>query len=173
MNRFHVHVNVSSLDASVAFYTRLFGAAPSVIKPDYAKWMIDDPRVNFAISQRERGAGVDHLGIETEDDAALEQIGARLKAADAVRLTEVGTTCCYAHSDKYWTEDPQGLRWETFHTHGEATTYYAPEAVARDATVDTTLAPAVSSCCTPAAKPAEAVACCGPSTKAASGGCCP
>ena len=169
MNRFHVHVNVTSLDESVAFYTRLFGAGPSVVKPDYAKWMLDDPRVNFAISQRERGAGVDHLGIQTEDDAALEQIGARLKAADAVRLAEVGTTCCYAHSDKYWTEDPQGLRWETFHTHGEATTYYAPEA----AVPPTPVVAAVSSCCTPAVKPAEASACCGPATTAASGGCCP
>ena len=169
MNRFHVHVNVTSLDESVAFYTRLFGAGPSVVKPDYAKWMLDDPRVNFAISQRERGAGVDHLGIQTEDDAALEQIGARLKAADAVRLAEVGTTCCYAHSDKYWTEDPQGLRWETFHTHGEATTYYAPEAAVPPKPV----AAAVSSCCTPAVKPAEASACCGPATTAASGGCCP
>jgi len=166
MNRFHVHVNVSSLEQSLAFYSRLFGAEPSVVKPDYAKWMLDDPRVNFAISQREGGAGVDHLGIQTEDSAALEQIGARLKAADAVRLAEVGTTCCYAHSDKYWTEDPQGLRWETFHTHGDATTYYAPDAVLT--------APSVSvatSCCAPSAKPAAA--CCAPAAKDTASSCCP
>ena len=167
MNRFHVHVNVSSLEQSVAFYSRLFGAEPSVVKPDYAKWMLDDPRVNFAISQREGAAGVDHLGIQTEDNAALEQIGARLKAADAVRLAEVGTTCCYAHSDKYWTEDPQGLRWETFRTHGDATTYYAPDATPPAA------AAAATSCCTPPAGPAAAAACCGPVTKDVSSGCCP
>ena len=168
MNRFHVHVNVSSLDESLAFYTRLFGAEPSVVKPDYAKWMLDDPRVNFAISQRERGAGVDHLGIQTEDDAALEQIGARLKAADAVSLAEVGTTCCYAHSDKYWTDDPQGLRWETFHTHGDATTYYAADAAETHAAAS----PAPTSCCTPSAEPAAAAACCKPAATKAGGNCC-
>jgi len=169
MNRFHVHVNVASLDESLAFYTRLFGAEPSVIKPDYAKWMLEDPRVNFAISQRERGAGVDHLGIQTEDTAALEQIGARLKAADAVRLTEVGTTCCYAQSDKYWTQDPQGLRWETFHTYGEATTYFAPDSVAA---VPSETA-AADSCCTPSPQPAAAAACCGPAAGHTSNSCCP
>jgi len=171
MNRFHVHVNVSSLDESLAFYTRLFGAEPSVVKPDYAKWMLDDPRVNFAISQRERGAGVDHLGIQTEDDAALEQIGARLKAADAVRLAEVGTTCCYAHSDKYWTEDPQGLRWETFHTHGEATTYYAP---ATPTQASNSTQASAAACCGPRAadKEKSVTACCGPAVAANPPACC-
>lgn len=126
MKRFHVHVNVNDLDASIRFYSTLFGSAPTVRKPDYAKWMLDDPRVNFAISQRNRAAGVDHLGLQAEDGAELETIGERLMAADAIALAEQGTTCCYAHSDKYWTEDPQGVRWETFHTHGEATTYSAP-----------------------------------------------
>ena len=123
MKRFHVHVNVDQLDRSIGFYTTLFGAAPNVLKPDYAKWMLDDPRVNFAISQRGGQAGVDHLGMQAEDDAELAAIGTRLQAADAVALTEKGTTCCYAHSDKFWAEDPQGVRWETFHTHGETTTY--------------------------------------------------
>jgi hypothetical protein len=141
-----LNVNVTDLDRSITFYSQLFGAGPSVIKPDYAKWMLEDPRINFAISRRDRAAGVDHLGIQADDGAALEAIGARLKAADAVGLAEVGTTCCYAHSDKYWTEDPQGLRWETFHTHGEATTYYAP----------TTPAQANNS------TQASAAACCGP-----------
>jgi hypothetical protein len=130
MKRFHVHVNVRDLDTSIGFYSRLFGSAPSVRQPDYAKWMLEDPRLNFAISQRERTAGVDHLGLQAEDFAELEEIGARLKAADAVSLAETGTTCCYAQSDKYWSEDPQGLRWETFHTHGTATTYHAAEAAA-------------------------------------------
>jgi catechol 2,3-dioxygenase-like lactoylglutathione lyase family enzyme len=151
MKRFHVHVNVERLDESICFYTTLFGAAPSVTKPDYAKWMLDDPRVNFAISQRERQPGVDHLGLQAEDSAELVAIGARLQAADAVALAEKGTTCCYAHSDKFWAEDPQGVRWETFRTHGEATTY--------------TSAPneAGATCCGPATT-GSATATCGPAT---------
>jgi catechol 2,3-dioxygenase-like lactoylglutathione lyase family enzyme len=123
MKRFHVHVNVDQLDQSIRFYTTLFGVVPSVLKSDYAKWMLDDPRINFAISQRGRKAGVDHLGLQADDTAELAAIGTRLQAADAVALAEQGTTCCYARSDKVWAEDPQGVRWESFHTHGEAITY--------------------------------------------------
>lgn len=123
MKRFHVHVNVERLNDSIRFYTTLFGAGPCVVKADYAKWMLDDPRLNFAISQRGRVAGIDHLGMQADDDAELSLIGERLLAADAVAMAEQGTTCCYAQSDKFWAEDPQGLRWETFHTFGEATTY--------------------------------------------------
>ena len=143
MKRFHVHVNVTDLEASIGFYSTLFGGAPSVRKPDYAKWMLDDPRVNFAISQRNRAAGVDHLGLQAEEANELEEIGQRLAAADAVTLAEKGTTCCYAHSDKFWAEDPQGVRWEAFHTQGEATTYSTPAAASQ--------APqATTSCCGPA-----------------------
>jgi hypothetical protein len=123
MKRFHVHVNVDRLDTSIRFYSMLFGTAPDVLKPDYAKWMLDDPRINFAISRRDRNPGVDHLGFQVENDAELAAIGKRLRTADAVRLAEKATTCCYAHSDKFWAEDPQGVRWESFLTHGEATTY--------------------------------------------------
>ena len=123
MNRFHLHLNVDQLDRSIRFYTTLFGAAPSVLKPDYAKWMLDNPRINFAISQRGRAVGVDHLGLQVEDEVELAAIGARLQSADAIALAEKATTCCYAHSDKFWAEDPQGVRWETFRTLGEATTY--------------------------------------------------
>ena len=123
MKRFHVHLNVDQLDRSIRFYTSLFGAAPTVLKPDYAKWMLDDPRINFAISQRGHAAGLDHLGMQVEDEAELEAIGARLQAADALALEEKAAVCCYAHSDKYWAEDPQGVRWESFRTLGEATTY--------------------------------------------------
>ena len=128
MKRFHVHVSVKDLDQSIGFYSKLFGARPSVTKPDYAKWMLEDPRINFAISNPHDGKvpGVAHLGIQAETNDALEAIGDRLKAADAVALAEANTTCCYAQSDKYWAEDPQGIQWESFHTHGEATTYYAP-----------------------------------------------
>ena len=148
MKRFHVHVNVNDLDASIRFYSVLFGSAPTVHKPDYAKWMLEDPRVNFAISQRDRAAGVDHLGLQAEDGAELEAIGERLVAADAGALSERGTTCCYAHSDKYWAEDPQGVRWETFHTHGEATTYSVPVAQSESTRSDACCGPR-SSCCGP------------------------
>jgi catechol 2,3-dioxygenase-like lactoylglutathione lyase family enzyme len=158
MKRFHVHVNVERLDDSIRFYTTLFGVAPSVTKPDYAKWMLDDPRVNFAISQRERQPGIDHLGLQAEDSAELAALGARLQAADAVALAEKGTTCCYAHSDKFWAEDPQGLRWETFHTHGEATIY--------------TSAPneAGATCCAPATTGSTAT--CGPAAAGNVGATC-
>lgn len=153
MKRFHVHVNVRDLDASIRFYSNLFAATPAVVKGDYAKWMLDDPRINFAISTRDRAHGVDHLGLQADSAEELSEIGQRLAAADAIALEETATTCCYAHSDKFWAEDPQGLRWETFHTFGEATTYYAP---ADDAV-----------CCGPTATaaveaPAQAAACCGP-----------
>jgi predicted enzyme related to lactoylglutathione lyase len=125
MNRFHVHVNVSDLTRSVAFYTQLFGTQPSVLKPDYAKWMLDDPRVNFAISNTGRAPGVDHLGIQAESADELAALGVRLDAAGGTVVPEDATVCCYARSDKLWTEDPNGTRWETFHTVGEATSYYA------------------------------------------------
>jgi catechol 2,3-dioxygenase-like lactoylglutathione lyase family enzyme len=160
VKRFHVHVNVRDLDASIRFYSNLFAAEPLVVKADYAKWMLEDPRLNFAISMRDRASGVDHLGLQADTGEELSEIGRRLASADAVALAEAGTTCCYAHSDKYWAEDPQGLRWETFHTFGEATTYFAPEESAP--------------CCGPAAAPlaaeksAQPAACCGPAASGSS-----
>ena len=123
MNRFHVHLNVADLDASIRFYSQLFAAEPTVLKPDYAKWMVEDPRINFAISTG-RAPGIDHLGIQVESGEALQALGARLEAAGRSVLPEAATVCCYAQSDKLWTDDPQGTRWETFHTFGEATTYH-------------------------------------------------
>ena len=128
MNRFHVHLNVADLDAGIRFYTHLFAAPPTVRKPDYAKWMLDDPRVNFAISNTGRAPGIDHLGIQAADADALQDLGRRLDAAGGSVVPEEAAICCYARSDKYWTEDPQGTRWETFHTLGDATTYHASEA---------------------------------------------
>ena len=128
MNRFHVHLNVADLPASLRFYTQLFGADPTVLKPDYAKWMLEDPRVNFAISDTGRAPGVDHLGIQAETGKALAALGTRLEAAGNALVPEEATVCCYARSDKLWTEDPQGTRWETFHTLGEATTYHGADA---------------------------------------------
>lgn len=123
MKRLHVHVGVSDLERSIGFYTHLFAAAPSVRKDDYAKWMLDDPRVNFAISTRQEGGGVRHLGIQVETPDELAEVYARLKAADAPVFEEGQTTCCYAQSEKSWISDPEGVSWETFLTSGEATTY--------------------------------------------------
>ncbi|MEO8673538.1 MAG: ArsI/CadI family heavy metal resistance metalloenzyme [Tahibacter sp.] len=127
MNRFHVHLNVADLAASIRFYSELFASEPAVVKPDYAKWMIEDPRVNFAISTVGRIPGVDHLGIQVDSGEELAELGRRLDAAGGAVLPEEATVCCYARADKLWTEDPQGTRWETFHSHGDAVTYYAAD----------------------------------------------
>jgi hypothetical protein len=116
VKRLHVHVAVHDLQQSIRFYSALFAAQPSVLKDDYAKWMLDDPRVNFAISSRSPKTGIDHLGIQAEDGAELEDIGSRLAQADVSTTSQKGASCCYAKSDKYWTIDPQGIAWESFHT---------------------------------------------------------
>ena len=135
MKRFHVHVAVNDIANSVGFYSALFGADPVVLKPDYAKWMLDDPKVNFAISDRARSSGVEHLGIQVDSGEELAALAGRLKAAGEAIRDEVDATCCYARSDKAWVNDPSGVRWETFHTFGEATTYGEdePGLVARQA----------------------------------------
>lgn len=123
MQRLHVHVAVSDLEKSIAFYSTLFGAEPSVLKPDYAKWMLDDPRVNFAVSRRGAAAGVDHLGIQVESDDDLEAVARRLSAAGERVAEQRQAACCYARSNKAWARDPDGVSWETFHTTGAVTTY--------------------------------------------------
>ncbi len=123
MKRFHVHVAVDSLEHSKAFYSTLFGAEPTVVKGDYAKWMLDDPKVNFAISARGRNAGVDHLGIQVDSGEELAELSGRLEAAGEITFDETAVNCCYATGDKSWVNDPAGVRWETFHTFGEAATY--------------------------------------------------
>jgi len=123
MKRLHVHVAVADLEKSAKFYTGLFGTEPTVQKEDYAKWMLEDPRVNFAISARGREPGLDHLGIQAEDETELKEVSSRLKAADVEVFDEGSTTCCYAKSDKAWVVDPQGIAWETFLTTGAATVY--------------------------------------------------
>jgi len=127
MNRFHVHLNVADLESSIRFYSALFASEPSVRKSDYAKWMLEDPRINFAISNTGRVPGIDHLGLQVDEAAGLAELGKRLDAAGGTVVPEDAAVCCYAKSDKLWTEDPQGTRWESFHTTGEATTYYAGE----------------------------------------------
>lgn len=123
MKRLHVHVAVRDLGESIRFYSTLFGSEPNVRKEDYAKWMLEDPRVNFAISARGRTPGVDHLGIQVEQPAELAEITHRLRAAESAIREEADAHCCYARSDKTWSTDPSGIRWESFRTHGEITAY--------------------------------------------------
>ena len=127
MKRLHVHVSVDDLAQSIRFYSTLFAAQPVVAKPDYAKWMLDDPRVNFAISTHSSGTGLDHLGIQVETPDELHEVYGRLKQADRPVLEEGATTCCYAHSEKSWIDDPQGVPWETFLTTGASTIYGTDE----------------------------------------------
>jgi catechol 2,3-dioxygenase-like lactoylglutathione lyase family enzyme len=164
MKRLHLHMSVPDLDQSIRFYATLFGAEPAVVKDDYAKWMLDDPRVNFAIStQATRPVGLDHVGIQVDSAAELGELAGRLKAAGADTFDEEATTCCYARSDKSWVADPAGVRWETFYTFGEATTYGDSAALAA---LEASQVKASGACCGPAVaaapepKPAAATACC-------------
>lgn len=127
MKRLHVHVSVKDLEASVRFYSQLFGANPLIHKADYAKWMLEDPRVNFAISQRDGKPGVQHLGIQAEDRAELAEVYERLRGAQRPMIEQGETTCCYAESEKSWIDDPQGVQWEAFLTTGESTIYGTDE----------------------------------------------
>lgn len=120
MKRFHIHIGVDKLDESIRFYSALFGAEPVKAKPDYAKWMLDDPRVNFAISTRAKTTGVDHLGIQVEEERELNELRSRFETADMPVLEEGTTTCCYARSDKSWVQDPAGIPWEAYRTMEDA-----------------------------------------------------
>lgn len=149
MKRLHVHVSVEDLTESTRFYSTLFAAEPTVLKADYAKWMLDDPRVNFAVSQRGAAPGVEHLGIQVETPDELREVYGRLRQADRLVLEEGATTCCYHQSEKSWISDPQGVSWETFLTTGESTIYGD----------------------SPALESLSAGACCAPETP--QGVCCP
>jgi catechol 2,3-dioxygenase-like lactoylglutathione lyase family enzyme len=150
MKRLHVHVGVSDLDRSIRFYSTLFAAGPDVVRQDYAKWMLDDPRVNFAISAGQHASqGIQHLGVQVEDAAELAEVYGRLQAADRPVLEEGATTCCYARSEKSWIADPDGTVWETFLTHGEATVYGDSPALGALAE-----SPGTGQCCLPKAAPA-------------------
>jgi Glyoxalase/Bleomycin resistance protein/Dioxygenase superfamily len=145
MKRFHVHAHVEDLGASIAFYSKMFAAAPTRVESDYAKWMLEDPRINFAISTRGGKPGVDHLGLQTDSADELAELKARAEAAD-MTLQGVGeTTCCYARSDKHWVTDPQGIAWEHFHTLDNIPVFSEAKAHA------TLAPPEVAACCAPAA----------------------
>jgi len=163
MKRLHVHVSVDDLEQSIRFYSALFAAEPCVAKPDYAKWMLDDPRVNFAISARGREPGLDHLGIEVESAEELSEVYGRLKQADRPVLEEGATTCCYAKSEKAWISDPQGLLWESFFTMGESTVYGDDPALETSAS-SACCAPTTprGACCSPKPELAADAPCCGP-----------
>jgi catechol 2,3-dioxygenase-like lactoylglutathione lyase family enzyme len=151
MKRFHVHVSVKDLQESVRFYSRLFGAPPAVEKPDYAKWMLEDPRVNFAISQRGRAAGINHLGFQVDSDAELKALRRQVADAEISALDQRNAACCYAKSDKYWIEDPQGVAWETFHTLDAIPIFGEEAGRAGDD----------RACCVPARNEKAGAACCG------------
>ena len=159
MKRFHVHLHVDDLTKSVGFYSKLFAAEPARLEGDYAKWMLEDPPVNFAISTRGSQPGIDHLGIQTDDPAELAAMKARAEAADMALRDEGETTCCYARSEKHWITDPQGIAWEHFHTLASIPVFN--EAVAQTSTG--------TACCGPAeaavAASAEPAACCAPTPR--------
>ena len=123
MKRMHVHVSVDNIEKAVGFYSALFATKPAVVKHDYAKWMLDDPHVNFAISSRGGSPGLDHLGIQVESEDELQDVYSRLRGAGQNVVEEGKTTCCYAKSEKSWVDDPAGISWETFFTTGESTNY--------------------------------------------------
>ncbi|HTV96262.1 MAG TPA: ArsI/CadI family heavy metal resistance metalloenzyme [Steroidobacteraceae bacterium] len=164
MRRFHVHVSVENLDESIRFYSHLFGGEPTVRRPDYAKWMIEDPRLNFAISTDRQPVGINHLGFQVDTDGELRGMHGRLEAADAQLVQESEQPCCYAKSDKYWVTDPTGVAWETFHTLGGIAVYGEDTPVfnhgASTVPDRNPAAAAGDSCCVPAAKrgPLEAQA---------------
>jgi hypothetical protein len=157
MKRFHVHTHVEDLQANIAFYSKLFGAEPTRVEGDYAKWMLEDPRINFAISTRGSKPGVDHLGIQTDTEEELAGLKAQAQAADITLLDQGETSCCYARSDKYWVTDPQGIAWEQFHTLGNIPVFGESKTASSDAQATTCCAPkgnpvgvpvkAASSCC--------------------------
>jgi catechol 2,3-dioxygenase-like lactoylglutathione lyase family enzyme len=158
MKRFHVHVAVDDIDANVRFYSTMFGTSPSVLKDDYAKWMLDDPCVNFAISRRGIKSGVDHLGVQVDSEEQLVKLRGQVERAQIAAFDQSNATCCYARSDKYWVTDPQGIAWETFHTL-ESVPVYGEDSRAPAATGEK------AACCAPApsAQPQleKSGACCG------------
>lgn len=169
MKRFHVHMHVDDLTQSIAFYSKLFATEPARVEGDYAKWMLDDPRVNFAISTRGDKPGLDHLGFQVDEASELAELKVRAQGADMALLDEGETTCCYARSEKHWITDPQGIAWEHFHTLSNIPVFNeASTKAAQAACCAPSADKAESACCAPA--PAAKPECCGPSTSKTS--CC-
>ena len=150
MKRFHIHVGVKDLTKSVQFYSTLFGQEPAKLKNDYAKWMLEDPRINFAISTLGSEKGVDHLGIQVDENSELEEITLRLKKADLDLYNEGETTCCYAESKKAWVEDPSGIPWEAYHTMNDVEVFGEVKPSRNE-----------SACCSPDDSNESETSCCG------------
>jgi hypothetical protein len=155
MKRFHVHLHVQDLPQSIGFYSKLFAAEPARLEADYAKWMLEDPPLNFAISTRGQAAGIDHLGIQTDNAEDLAELKSRAESADMALLDEGTTTCCYARSEKYWVTDPQGIAWEQFHTLGNIPVFNEKPVTAAAVSP---AEPAAAACCAPAVPAAGTVA---------------
>ena len=164
MKRMHIHVSVDNLPESIQFYSAMFASEPSVLKTDYAKWMLEDPRINFAISKRGAALGLNHLGMQVESAEELAEMNARLQQLQAEVVEEMETACCYAKSDKYWVNDPQGIAWETFHTLDSIPVFGSEEAKE---------VKAATNCCVPLATTNTNTDCCVPnSNNPASGSAC-
>lgn len=164
MKRFHVHIAVDDLARSVEFYSGMFAAEPTELKSDYAKWKLEDPRINFAISQRGAKAGLDHVGIQVENEDELAEMQARLDGLQPGVELEEGTACCYAKSDKYWVKDPSGIAWETFHTLASIPVFGVPDkkpgGKAIAIPVTSAKSPLASSCCAPSSSEKQGSSCC-------------
>lgn len=164
MKRFHVHISVDNLAESVKFYSAMFASQPTQLEPDYAKWKLEDPRINFAISQRGAKIGLDHVGIQVEHEDELAEMQARLNALQPGVELEEGTTCCYAKSDKYWVKDPAGIAWETFHTLESIPVFGVPAKKAGGIPIGIPVASAksdvASSCCAPGDTAQQKSSCC-------------
>ncbi|HMT93812.1 ArsI/CadI family heavy metal resistance metalloenzyme [uncultured Thiothrix sp.] len=160
MKRMHIHISVDNLPESIQFYSAMFASAPSVLKTDYAKWMLEDPRVNFAISKRGAALGLNHLGMQVESAEELAEMNARLQQLQDEVVEETEAACCYAKSDKYWVNDPQGIAWETFHTLDSIPVFGSED-------LKTT-----SSCCVPLAVTSTNASCCVPKDQPAGSACC-
>jgi len=160
MKRLHVHVSVADLADSIRFYSTLFAAEPAVLKHDYAKWMLEDPRVNFAISTRRQPVGVNHLGFQVDTDEELRGMRSQLEAADARMIEESEQPCCYARSDKYWVTDPSGIAWETFHTLGAIPVYGEDTPVFNHGVSLVPVESKAAACCVPAPNSEPAAGCC-------------
>ena len=175
MKRLHIHIAVNELAESIKFYSTIFNASPSKEYEDYAKWDLTDPAVNFAISKRGHSSGINHLGIQVDSEEELEEIAQRLDKADISSSKQKGTSCCYAHSNKHWALDPQGIAWESFHTLGEIAVF--SEGTKADSEDES------SACCIPlktedsskkehsSSNNNDEAACCIPN-KGSSSGCC-
>lgn len=164
MKRFHVHIAVENLDESIRFYSGMFASVPTEQKPDYAKWKLEDPRINFAISQRGAKVGLDHIGIQVEDEAELAAMQARLESLQPGIEMEEGANCCYARSDKYWVKDPSSIAWETFHTLASIPVFGVPAKQPARTPITIPVASAksevASSCCAPSGTEKQGSSCC-------------